>query len=216
MKKNYFITLLLIASNVHCFNVQAINYLRNTTINSVSPAIEITAVQYRPPLFFREDWKETPPATPVTQEHVANKDLILTLYGPGKDGIRKSNHEQPIDDPFYIWSGMAEGNWAVSLRHATNNVDLRGPSHIRWRARQAGFRVLRPIIKLASGECIYVSQPYASKTEVESYIQKWAQQQGVKAVVYDGTYSWYYPCPLENADKICVIVVSLPEREVII
>lgn len=108
--------------------------------------------QNRPPLFFREDWKETPPATPVTQDHVANRDLILTLHGPGKEGIRKSNHNQPDDDPFYIWSGMAEGNWAVSLRHTANNVDLRGQSRIRWRARQAGFRMLRPIIKLANGD----------------------------------------------------------------
>ena len=107
--------------------------------------------QERPPLFFREDWKETPPETPVTQEHVANKDLILTLHGPGKEGIRKSNHDQPADDPFYIWSGMAKGNWAVSLRHVTNNVDLRGQSRIRWRAKQAGLRTLHPIIKLANG-----------------------------------------------------------------
>ena len=108
--------------------------------------------QDRPPLFFREDWKETPMATPVTQEHVANKDLILTLHGPGKEGIRKSHHEQPADDPYYIWSGVAQGNWAVSLRHTTNDVDLRGQSRIRWRAKQAGLRMLRPVIKLANGD----------------------------------------------------------------
>jgi len=110
------------------------------------------AAQDRPPLFFREDWKETPMETPVTQDHVANKDLLLSLHGPGKEGIRKSHHDQPADDPYYIWSGVAEGNWAVSLRHTTNDVDLRGQSRIRWRAKQAGFRVLRPIIKLANGD----------------------------------------------------------------
>ncbi|MBI5008171.1 MAG: hypothetical protein HZB98_00620, partial [Bacteroidia bacterium] len=41
--------------------------------------------QYRPALFFREDWKEIPAATPVTQKHVANPDLLLGLYGPGCD-----------------------------------------------------------------------------------------------------------------------------------
>ena len=46
--------------------------------------------QDRPGLFFREDWKEIPAATPVTQEHVANADLILSLHGPGKATIRKS------------------------------------------------------------------------------------------------------------------------------
>ena len=108
--------------------------------------------QERPPLFFREDWKETPAATPVTQEHVANKELVLTLHGPGKEGIKKSHHEQPVDDPYYIWSGTAKGNWAVSLHHTKYHVDLRGQSHIRWRAKQVGFRLLRPIIKLSSGD----------------------------------------------------------------
>ena len=38
----------------------------------------------RPGFFFREDWKESPPATPITQDHVANPNLVLKLYGPGK------------------------------------------------------------------------------------------------------------------------------------
>ena len=62
----------------------------------------------RPPAF-REDWKETPAATPVTQEHVANPDLILTVHGPGRDGVKKSHHDQPADDPYYIWSGDTNG-----------------------------------------------------------------------------------------------------------
>ena len=37
------------------------------------------SAQYRPGLFFREDWKEIPAATPVTQAHVMNRDLILGL-----------------------------------------------------------------------------------------------------------------------------------------
>ena len=115
------------------------------------------AAQDRPPLFFREDWKETPMATPVTQDHVANENLLLSLHGPGKEGIRKSHHDQPADDPYYIWSGVAGGNWAVSLRHKTNDVDLRGQSRIKWRAKQAGFRFLRPIIKLANGEWLVAS-----------------------------------------------------------
>jgi len=109
------------------------------------------AAQDRPPLFFREDWTETPMATPVTQDHVANKDLVLALHGPGKESIRKSNHDQPADDPYYIWSGLATGNWAVSLSHKDSYVDLRGQSRIRWRAKQSGFRFLRPIIKLENG-----------------------------------------------------------------
>src|SRR5687767_8001197 len=105
----------------------------------------------RPGLFFREDWKESPAATPVTQEHVANPNLVLKLYGPGKDGIKKSHHDTPKDDPFYIWSGTCTGNWAVALRHRDSFADLTGLAKIRWRSKQVGFRQLRLILKLASG-----------------------------------------------------------------
>jgi hypothetical protein len=105
----------------------------------------------RPGLFFREDWKESPPATPITQEHVANPNLVLKLYGPGKDGIKKSHHDTPKDDPFYVWSGTCPAQWAVALRHRDSLVDLTGLAKIRWRSKQAGFRQLRLIVKLADG-----------------------------------------------------------------
>jgi hypothetical protein len=104
-----------------------------------------------PGLFFREDWKETPAQTPVTQDHVANPDLILTRHGPGQAQIKKSHHDQPADDPYYVWSGEATSNWAVSLRHRSAAVDLTGPARSRWRSRQTGFRALRIILKLGDG-----------------------------------------------------------------
>jgi hypothetical protein len=107
--------------------------------------------QERPGLFFREDWKEIPPARPVTQEHVSNPDLLVSRHGPGEAGIKKSHHDQPADDPWYIWSGEAPGNWAISLRHKKFNVDLTGLAKVRWRSKQAGFRQLRLILKLADG-----------------------------------------------------------------
>jgi hypothetical protein len=112
------------------------------------------AAELRPPLLFREDFKETPAATPITQDHVANSEVILTLYGPGRDGIKKSHHDQPADDPFYVWSGTANGNWLVSLRHRTRAVDLTGQAKIRWRSKQAGYRELRVALKLATGAWI--------------------------------------------------------------
>ena len=100
------------------------------------------------PLFFREDWVESPAARPVTQAHVANPDLLLTLYGPGSERLKKSHHDQPADDPFYLWSGDAEGPWAATLRHRRDRVDLRGMAKIRWRARQSGFRRLHLLVRL--------------------------------------------------------------------
>lgn len=107
--------------------------------------------QYRPSLFFREDWKETPAATPVTEDHVVNKDLVLGLYGGGADSIKKSHHETPSDDPYYIWSGLCLDNWAVTLKSRRSYVDLSEYAKIKWRSKQVGFRCLHIILKLADG-----------------------------------------------------------------
>ncbi len=107
--------------------------------------------QYRPELFFREDWKEIPAAVPVTQEHVVNKDLFLSVYGPGSDSLKKSHHDTPVDDPYYIWSGLCLENWAVTLKNIESYADMTGYSKVVWRSKQSGFRCLRLIIKLADG-----------------------------------------------------------------
>lgn len=114
--------------------------------------------QYRPSLFFREDWKETPAATHITQEHVANKDLVLGFYGPGCDSLRKSHHDTPVDDPFYIWSGLCQGNWVVTLKNIKSYVDLTGNAKIVWRSRQSGFRCLHLVLKLADGTWLVSNQ----------------------------------------------------------
>ena len=88
-------------------------------------------------LVFREDWKEIPAATPVTQEHVANPNLILSLYGPAKDEIKKSNHPPIPNDPYYIWSGDCKGNWALSLRNRDKWVDLTGDAKINLPGKAA-------------------------------------------------------------------------------
>lgn len=111
----------------------------------------IAQESYRPELFFREDWKETPPEIPLSQSHVSNPDLLLQTYGAGKDSLKKSNHERPVDDPFYVWSGLCRENWLVSLKHRKSNVDLTGFAKIRWRSKQAGLRDLRIALKLADG-----------------------------------------------------------------
>ena len=128
------------------------------TFATLLGAGQLSSAPERPGLLFREDWKETPAATPVTQEHVANPELLVTRYGPGEAQIKKSHHDKPADDPYYIWSGDAERNWAISLRHKTAFIDLSGQARIRWRAKQTGFRQLRIILKLADGQWIVSDQ----------------------------------------------------------
>lgn len=113
---------------------------------------------YRPGLFFREDWKEIPAEIPLSQKHVNNKELLVNLYGPGKDSLKKSNHPQPADDPFYVWSGLCLGNWMVTLKHREHNADLTGFSKIVWRTRQFGLRELRIALKLADGTWLVSDQ----------------------------------------------------------
>src|SRR5205807_2154957 len=104
-----------------------------------------------PPLFFREAWKETAAATPVTAEHHPNPKLQLALYGPGREGIKKSHHDAPKDDPYYIWTGTCTGYCAIALRDKNSSVDLTGLARIRWRTMQTGFHQLRLILKLTNG-----------------------------------------------------------------
>lgn len=114
----------------------------------------------RPPLFFREDFKETPAATPITQDHVKNPNVLLAIYGPGRQGMKKSHHDTPADDPFYVWDGTCEGNCATTLRLNGSYADLRDLSKIRWRTKQSGFRRLHIVLKLAGGAWL-VSEPVA-------------------------------------------------------
>ncbi len=107
--------------------------------------------QDRPPLLFREDWKEIPAEVPLNQKHVANENLLLHLYGPGLDSLKKSHHDHPADDPYYVWSGLCPANWAVALQPEKYLINLSGLSKIRWRTKQFGFHHLHIIIKLADG-----------------------------------------------------------------
>ena len=110
------------------------------------------------PLYFREDWKEIPFALPITPEHVANPDLKMETHGPGKLGIKKSHHDDKENDPFYIWSGKCEMNWALSLRKTGYLADLSSPNAtVRWRSRQSGEHALHLLIKLP-GERWFVSE----------------------------------------------------------
>lgn len=115
----------------------------------------------RPPLFFREDFKETPAATPITQEHISNSKVAMSLYGPGREGVKKSHHDTPADDPFYVWDGTCAGNCGITLREKSATVDLTGQAKIRWRTKQSGYRRLHLILKLAGGDWL-VSQPLES------------------------------------------------------
>jgi hypothetical protein len=133
-------------------------------ITMISVSASMSYAQYRPSLFFREDFKENEAATPITQAHIANPDLILGLYGQGADSIRKSHHDRPADDPYYVWSGQCKGNWAVTLKNKNAFVDLSKYARIRWRSEQSGLRNLHIILKLANGTWL-VSDEFTGRSK---------------------------------------------------
>lgn len=119
--------------------------------------LSVAAAAPAPLPLFREDWRETPAALPVTQAHVAHADLELVLLGPGGNRVKKSHHDQPADDPYYVWSGETPDTWAVALRYKSGAVDI-SHGRLRWRSRQSGYRRLHPIVQLADGSWIIADQ----------------------------------------------------------
>jgi hypothetical protein len=119
----------------------------------------------RPPQFFREDFKETPAATPITQDHLSSPNLVLALYGPGREGMKKSHHDKPLDDPYYIWDGTCATACAATLRDKSSYVDLTGLAKIHWRTEQSGFRPLHVIVKLASGAWLVSEQAEGASSD---------------------------------------------------
>ena len=164
---------------------------------------------HRPPLFFRESWKDPHvQERPVKQDDLENPNLELKLYGTGSVDVRIVIHTTPKDDPTYIWSGSAPGNWALTMRDHNNYVDLSGPvAKIRWRTKEAGFNLLRPVVKLADGT-------YLVGSHTESFTQDWLETEFSLADVQwrrldpDNVVTWrtvagYYEKPdLSRVDEV--------------
>jgi hypothetical protein len=134
--------------------------------------VRVYPEDHRPPLFFRESWKD-PLVTDgkqepgVRQDHVESPNLELHLYGFPEKDVRIVRHAAPKDDPTYIWSGSSPVNWALTLRDKNNYVDLSGPvAKIRWRTKMAGFHLLRPVLRLADGS-------FLVGDHVEGYTVDW-------------------------------------------
>jgi hypothetical protein len=126
-----------------------------------APAVIASAAAPPPPvkaqpLLFREDFKAPPPGInelAITQAFIANPNLELKLYGPGKDLVYIDRAENTTNDPNwgFIWTGVTPGPWAVALKEKNSYVNLTGLAKVRWRVKEMGFHQLHPILKLADG-----------------------------------------------------------------
>jgi hypothetical protein len=107
----------------------------------------------RPPLFFSEEWRQTPANDehPVTQQSVANPALELKLYGSSAKEIQLTGTPTNENNPTHVWTGMCTTPCALAFKHKTNYADLTGLARVRWNTKTSGFHQIRPIVKLADG-----------------------------------------------------------------
>lgn len=118
-----------------------------------APASARPARVTRPPLFFREEWRQTPANDehPVTQQSIANPSLELKLYGTTSKDVQLTGSATDENNPIHVWTGMCSTPCAVAFRHKENLADLTGLARIRWVTKMSGFHQVRPIVKLADG-----------------------------------------------------------------
>jgi hypothetical protein len=108
----------------------------------------------RPPLFFKEEWKQTAQGGEhpiVFDSTLSNPNLDLKVYGPSAKELLLTGAVTDENNPIHIWTGMCTTPCAVALRHKTHTADLSGLARLRWNTKVSGFHQIRPIVKLADG-----------------------------------------------------------------
>ena len=122
----------------------------------------------RPPLFFKEEWKQTEkggehPVTPA--EALSNPNLELKLYGPTAKEFLMTGSAGDENNPTHLWTGMCTSPCAATLRDKANMVDLSGLARIKWNTKMSGFHQVRPLIKLADGTYLVGDKADGSSTD---------------------------------------------------
>jgi hypothetical protein len=108
----------------------------------------------RPPVFFREVWKQTPAGGehPVdVDQALASPNLQLKLYGPTGKEILMTGSASDDNNPIHLWTGMCTTPCAFTLRDKSNFADLSGLARIKMLTKTSGFHKVSPIVKLADG-----------------------------------------------------------------
>jgi hypothetical protein len=141
------------------------------------------AQQGRPPLLFREEWKQ-PPYTgelddekrriKLTHDAVGNPNLDLMLYGPDTKDLLVAQHEGRLD----LWTGLELSPIAATLRDKNNYMDLTGRARLRWITRTQSLHVIHPLVKLPDGTLLAGSWTIATdgdfiENEVAFNNQRW-------------------------------------------
>jgi hypothetical protein len=124
-----------------------------TLLAAPTPSVLAQGRVTRPPIFFHEEWKQTPAGGehPVTQDGVSNPSLELKLYGTTSKEVQLTGAAKDDNNPIHLWTGLCSTPCAIALRHKDSFADLTGLARIRWVTKMSGFHQVRPIVKLADG-----------------------------------------------------------------
>jgi hypothetical protein len=126
----------------------------------------VTAPARRPPLFFKEEWRqnEKNDEHPATEEAIGNPNLELKLYGPSGKELQITGRAGDENNPIHLWSGLCTSPCAIGLRDKNSYADLTGLARIRWNTKMSGFHHIRPIVKLADGTWLIADRAEGSST----------------------------------------------------
>src|SRR6185503_15698938 len=101
----------------------------------------------RPPLFFKEEWKQTEKGGEhpiVFDSTLSNPSLELKVYGPSAKELLLTGAANDELNPTHVWTGMCTTPCAVAFRHKTAYADLTGLARLRWNTKVSGFHQIRP------------------------------------------------------------------------
>ena len=109
------------------------------------------------PLAFKVEWvrpanqEDTKMRYMPVQQNIADPNVIMTFYGKAAKQILTTGTPGSKETPYGVWTGTAEGPFAVTFKLKDSFVDMTGLGNIRWFAKTSGFHAIRPVIKLANG-----------------------------------------------------------------
>ena len=107
------------------------------------------------PLFLKVDWvrpasqEDTKIRYMPVQANVKDPNVEMKFYGASAKQILTTGTPGSDVTPYGVWTGTAEGPFAVTFKLKNNLADLTGLANIRWFTKTSGFHVVRPVVKLA-------------------------------------------------------------------
>ena len=128
-----------------------------------------------PPLALKVEWvrpanqQDTKVRYMPVQENISDPNVEMKFYGAAKQilttGVPVGVAGNDVT-PYGVWSGTAEGPFAVTFRLKNGFLDLTGMASVRWYTKTSGFHAVRPLVKLANGTMLVGDAAFTSVTKL--------------------------------------------------